>query len=266
MRQLAHKCGATPECRRIISRIAKGVSRRIGDVEVCQACYQRTYALAKKMGLSKEEVLRNGLPALMIPLPRIATVCSRSGCSTRLRKGGGPNVRRTIGLRHVCRNCYQTTWEYANKHNVTLEEALRLLKPLGWKSPPPPEVRCSVPWCAISMTPSATNTITESLYACGACRAYLLNKSKRPPFLGKTLADMVEATIKGHVHPPGTKEPCAMPWCNRKEVIRHRGPHGEFLCWADAHYLMMYRKRHHLTHEQAFLTAPQPRRFGPART
>lgn len=251
-------CGA-PGCANLTERAKGKTPRKIGDVELCRNCYQRIWELSKKTGKPKEEIVRDGAPLPQRPLPRIETTCAREGCGVRLPKGAGPNVRRTIGLSHLCTPCYQLAWEHSVKEEISLEEAYQKMKPKGWRPDPPKTVRCCLPWCDAELVPDESSIVSEAVHVCGPCRSYLKVLTHHARYKGKDWKELAAGAIKGVVAAPGTPEFCSMPWCNTKEIPHNRGPNGEMVCRTDRMYLYQYARRHEITFEEVFRTAPPPR-------
>lgn len=251
-------CGA-PGCSNLSARAAGKDSRKINGTELCRGCYQRIWELEKKTGISKEDILRNGAPEPQRPLPRIATTCAREDCDVELPEGAGANVRRTIGLLHVCNPCYQLAWEHSVRDRITIEEAFHQMKPKNWRPEPPKTVLCCLPWCNGEVVPDESTTVSENVHVCGPCRSYLKLLGHRPRHRGRDWKDLAADAIRGIVSAPGTPEICAMEWCNNVERSAHRGPNDEAVCNSDSVYLYQYAKRHGITFEDAFRTAPPPR-------
>lgn len=258
---MTETCGA-PHCTNPTAHATGGNRRRINGMELCRACYQRAWDLEKSTGKSKEDIMREGLPPVFRPLPRIATTCATAGCGIRLPKNGDVTVRRAIGQYHVCRNCYQRAWEYGQNNNVSIKEAFNRLQliPKGYKPPPAPKPRvsCALPWCSAKLVTSIHSRVTDVLHACGECRRYMNRIAKRTHNERGWKAVVMDA-LKGNVQSPDTPLPCSMPWCDRRERIRAFGPNGEPICHTDRAYLWGYAQRHDLTFAEAFRKAPPPR-------
>lgn len=193
------------------------------------------------------------------PLPRIASKCARKGCGVELEENGSSSTHRTIGPFHVCRNCYQATWELSKSRNITLVEAFRSIKPKGWKPEPPLPVICPLPWCGEKILPKKSLSVGSGLYTCGRCRSYLHVIQKRANHQTKSLENLVSEAVQGMIPAPNTPELCAMRWCSRYEIVNNRGPNGEPLCNSDGAYLRLNKRRKGISLAQAFKAAPPPR-------
>jgi hypothetical protein len=251
-------CQAPWGCSKKTAKASGGAKRSINNLELCRGCYQYAWENAKELGQAKEDILPRLDPPKK-PLPRISTICAREECGVRLRKNSGPEHRRTIGLHHLCRNCYQATWELCQKLGISLEDAFKQMKPKGWTPPEPEAVSCCLPWCDSELMPVAQAVMVDEHYACGRCRAYLKAMAKRIKRPNRTWQQWGVEAIKGNVTSPGNPEECVMPWCNRVEVIRRYGPNGEPICNTDSLYLYLYARRKGISRSQAFQTAPIPR-------
>lgn len=250
-------CGA-PGCSKLSARAAGKPSRKINGTELCRGCYQRIWELAKKTGTPKEVILRNGAPEPQRPLPRIETTCAREDCNVSLPEGAGASVRRTIGLLHVCNPCYQLAWEHSVRDGITIEKAFHQMKPKNWRPKPPKTVQCCLPWCDRKLVPDESSTVSENVHVCGQCRCYLKVLTRRR-YSGREWTELAVDAIKGIIKAPGSTELCAMSWCSCVELPRRRGPNGEAICNTDSQYLYNFAKRHDITFEEAFRTAPPPR-------
>ncbi len=251
-------CGA-PGCANLTASAAGKAPRRINGVELCRGCYQRIWELSKKINKPMEQIVREGAPLPKRPLPRIETTCAREGCDVELPENAGPNVRRTIGLLHVCNPCYQLAWEHSVKKGVSIEEAFREMKPKHWRPDPPKTVRCCLPWCNGEFVPDESSEVSDGVHACGKCRSYLKVLGQRPRYKARDWKELAKYAIKGIVAAPNTPEMCAMSWCSNVERSYRRGPNGEAICNSDGIYLYQYSRRHEITFEEAFRTAPPPR-------
>ncbi len=235
-------------------------SRKINGVELCASCYQYLWEKSKETGETMGELFDKGVAPPRRPLPRIATKCAREGCGTELPENAGPKVRRTIGLFHVCRNCYETVWEHSKRDGMSLEDAFHNLKPKGWKPEPPRIVRCCLSWCDKEIEADAEALVVDGLYACGACRKHLKHLAKRTRYQDLEWQDLAKEGVKGSIPQPGEMEQCSMPWCDKSEVAKHRGPNGEMVCHACAEHIRRYQKKHNLTFDEAFHITPAPRK------
>jgi len=251
-------CGA-PGCANLTAQATGKGARQINGIQLCRSCYQRIWALSKNTGAVMDQLMREGVPPPKRPLPRIATICAREGCNVKLPKNAGAYERRTIGLNHVCNACYQVAWEQTTKKDVSLEQAFRELKPKFWRPAPPRKVRCCIPWCTTEFVPQPADLIHEDMHTCGSCRGRFKALARGEAHKCHDWRVLAVDAIKGIIAAPGSPEPCAMPWCNRSEKPRRRGPAGEVLCNSDAMYLYMYARRHKTTFEKAFREAPAPR-------
>ena len=252
-----NKICSAPGCRKLTARAAGKASRRINGVELCRGCYQRIWGLEKKTGTPKEEILQNGAPEPQRPLPRIETTCAREDCGVPLPEGVGAKVRRTMGLLHVCNPCYQMAWERSVRDGVSIEKAFNRMKPKNWRPDPPKTVSCCLPWCNKEFVPDESTTVSENVHVCGQCRSYLKRLTRRR-HRGRGWTELAVDAIKGIIKAPGSPELCAMSWCNSVKLPRRRGPNGEAICNTDSQYLYIYAKRHDITFEEAFHTAPPP--------
>lgn len=198
-------------------------------------------------------------------LPNIETVCPRKNCGMLLTPDMGPQDRRRVGMLHVCRRCYQTTWELAKKKEITLEEAWKIIPSKGWKPPKADPVLCVMPWCFSVTRPNLKRKVTENAYTCGPCTAWLKGIACHRFKGNKTWQELALAAIKGNLARPHEPELCVMPWCGKIEITHRRGPNGEAICNTDGVYLFLYARRHGLTFEKAFRSAPRPLKRGPAR-
>lgn len=131
------ECGA-PWCNRL-TELAKGNTRRqIDGVNVCGSCYQRTWKVAKKLGVS---IIAVSLELVGPPnkhLIKGSKVCAREDCITEtVQVTEGVNNRRRIRNLEktkeyiVCRSCYQTAWKISKQDKCSLFEAFLKLPPKG---------------------------------------------------------------------------------------------------------------------------------------
>ncbi len=252
-------CGA-PWCNNPTESAQGKDKRQLNGIEVCRRCYQYVWEKARELGCPKEELFPNNIDPPKRPLPRVKAVCPRQGCGKVLRENADAKERRCIGLMHVCNQCYQAAWELAKEQGLTLKEGWDRLKPKGWRPEKPKPVQCCMPWCETMVAPKAKRLVTNQLYVCGACCAYLQVLSKRKMYDNSTWQEMGQKVIRGNDIPaPNEPELCVMSWCSRREKPKRRGPNGEPLCNADATYLYYYMTRHGVSLEEAMRTAPPPR-------
>ncbi|MFA5877775.1 MAG: hypothetical protein WC845_00115 [Candidatus Staskawiczbacteria bacterium] len=250
-------CGA-PWCNKPTAKSIGKEPRHINHVQLCRACYQYIWQRSKEAGKAMKEMFTDNVSAPRRPLPRIKTICAREGCTRILLKNVSTNLLRRIGLLRVCRTCYEAAWELSKKEECSLQEAYSRLKPKGWKPEKPNPVKCCMPWCKDTVTPSGDSEIGERLHACGTCRTYLKVLSRRGMHRHRTWQELGQEAIKGIIPAPGPEQ-CSMPWCNRIGKCKHRGPNGEPLCNTDAVYVRYYMKSHRVSLATAMQTVPPPR-------
>lgn len=251
-------CGI-PGCTNLTARATGRGARSIKGIELCRGCYQRIWELAKETGKSTKEIFREGIAPPHHALPRIATICAREGCNVELPKNASRNVRRTIGLLHVCRPCYQFAWQHSVRDRMSIEDAFQQMKPKNWKPEPRKAVWCCLPWCNRELVPKKSSLVSEGVHACGRCRSYLKALTLRSKYRDREWKSIANDAMKGVIAAPNELEICAMTWCSAIEKPRRRGPNSVAICNTDTMYLYQYAKRHYITFEDAFWTAPPPR-------
>lgn len=234
--------------------------RRIDDVVVCRSCYQYVWEQAQKTGESMAAVFRKVEPPKRTPV-RKRIKCSRSGCEVVLTPEMDSSEYRWLNRQKpLCRNCYETVWEYKKKFNLnSMEEAFDQLYPYGWQPPPPEPAKCVMPWCKNDVPKKEPYLLEGERYVCGTCKSYLhtLRRRHKSEHDWKWYA---RNATRGMVPAPGSPELCAAKWCNAKVTeFGRRGPNGEALCNNDAMYFYMYARRNSITFAEAFRSAPPPR-------
>jgi hypothetical protein len=250
-------------CSNPIALLTIGTSRRINGIDVCRRCYQYVWEQAKARGRTMQEILTFPLVPPKRPLPKVRAVCARKNCGVVFKEGeGSEGARRHVGLLHVCRNCYETTWELAKAKGLMLEEAWKLLPPKGWKSPKPEPVRCMIPWCGKEVPVKKARWLNVDVHVCGNHALWLKGLAQKRFKNTRTWYELGLEAIKGNLLAPQTPEMCSMPWCNRVEITHSWGPKGEPICATDRTYIRLYAKRHNVTREEAFRIVPPPRSNG----
>lgn len=241
--------------------IIKGRACRINRITLCRNCYQHVWSESKKAG-EPMEVMFLKVRAPKKPPVRKRTKCSREGCNTILTTSMDATKYCWVDPQTpVCRNCYETVWEHRKKLGLqSLKAAYDQLYPKGWRPEPPAPKTCSIPWCQNPVPCKPHYLLEGSSYVCGKCRSYFLMLKRRQQSEEGWHRYAFKA-IKGELPAPGTPECCSAPWCNVKisEKVRHRGPNGEALCNNDGMYYYLYSRRHSITFDEAFRTAPPPR-------
>ncbi|MBP9855704.1 MAG: hypothetical protein KBC48_00130 [Candidatus Pacebacteria bacterium] len=260
---------AAPWCHRPTAASTGQSARQINSKQLCRACYQYVWEQAKLDGKEMGEIF-SSLPPPKKTLPAIKTKCARKGCDVKFEEGNKGQHRRHIGLHHVCRNCYEATWEWAKRRNIPLEKAFAQLPEKGWHKNKPPkysEVDCGLPWCKNKVLNKAKFMVAQGVYVCGGCRLYLHGMNNRFKCSPCNWKERAIQAIQGQISAPGELEKCSMPWCQAMcKCCRNRGPNGEPICPTDSVYLHLYAKRKKITFLKAFLSAPPPKRRGPERS
>lgn len=238
-------------------------TRRIGDINVCRNCYQRIWERSKDTGETMAVVLAKIEPTKRLPPLVEDAPCSRKGCEVILHPIRNTAHRRWIGQRPICRNCYETVWEYQQKHSLeSIEIAFEQVPAKGWVPPPPEPVSCIMPWCKASFPPKTQYVFESDRYLCGSCRMYLKLLARRLKNTEHDWRWYAEQALRGVIPAPGSPEYCAAPWCGVEihgESIRARGPRGEAFCNTDTVYYHLYMRRHGVRFAEAFKSAPPPR-------
>ncbi|OHA91245.1 MAG: hypothetical protein A2758_02145 [Candidatus Zambryskibacteria bacterium RIFCSPHIGHO2_01_FULL_49_18] len=235
--------------------------RKVDGIAVCRPCYQYVWEQAKKMGIQMETAFRVVEPPQRNPV-RKRIRCSRPECGVVLTPRMDSSEYRWLNRSTpVCRNCYQTTWEYKEKHGLSsMQEAFDKLYPKGWRPPTPEPVKCAMPWCACMVPQESRHAFNETTFVCSECRRYLHVLSRRYTHAGHDWKWYASNAMRGMVPAPGAPERCAAKWCNR--IVGdsgQRGPNGEAVCNTDRLYFYNYGRRHDITFDDAFRTAPPPR-------
>lgn len=248
------KCGS-PWCDNTVK-----ATRKIDGVIVCRACYQYVWEQSQKTGEPIALVFSKVEPPKR-PLVRIRTKCFRPGCKVILTPEMDSKEYRWIERDiPICRNCYETTWEYKTNHKLSsFGEAFDLLNPKGWEPPQKEPATCEMPWCKNIIPKRKCYLIEGERYVCGKCKNYLHVLSRRHKFEHDWKWYAVHAN-QGIVPTPGAPEFCSAKWCKIKITgIRRRGPKGEALCNNDAMHFYLYARNKGISFAEAFQTAPPPR-------
>jgi len=251
--------------------LARGKGRRaVGGVELCRACYQLCWKIAKREEITIEAAFA-GLPPKLPYRPYVETACARPGCTRRLAKD---EARRFIGTNHLHLSCFQSVWEYSKREELSMVQALMCIPRKGWRPPrpdrpEPPPFSCVMPWCGAMTEARLAHPLTDGSCVCPMCSRYLKDVALRFRSSEVTWEEWGVRAKRGEVIAPHTEEPCSASWCDRMVVgDRHGGVNkryfdeeGHPFCQADYKYFLAFAFHKDISFAEAFATAPVPRLF-----